>query len=70
MIAALARKPAVKQAAGRWQEHGLGMDTCGVGQQRWGEGAAESLNPNFTFKPTKTMLHGDPHCEWVVERKK
>ncbi|MDH3546575.1 MAG: L-2-amino-thiazoline-4-carboxylic acid hydrolase [Gammaproteobacteria bacterium] len=54
----------------RWQEQGLDMDTCGVGHQRWGEGAAESLNPDFTFKLTKNMLHGDPHCEWVVERKK
>jgi len=28
------------------------------------------LNPNFTFRLTKNMLLGDPHCEWVVERKK
>jgi hypothetical protein len=28
------------------------------------------LNPHFTFKLTKNMLLGDPHCEWVVERKK
>ena len=54
----------------RWQEQGLDMDTCGVGHQRWGEGAVESLNPDFTFRLTKNMLHGDPHCEWVVERKK
>jgi hypothetical protein len=54
----------------RWQEQGLDMDTCGVGHQRWGEGAVESLNPDFTFKLTKNMLHGDPHCEWIVERKK
>ncbi len=54
----------------RWQEQGLEMDTCGVGHQRWGEGAVESLNPDFTFKLTKNMLHGDPHCEWIVERKK
>ena len=54
----------------RWKEQGLGMDTCGVGHQRWGDGAVESLNPNFTFRLTKNMLHGDSHCEWVVERKK
>jgi hypothetical protein len=54
----------------RWQEQGLDMDACGVGHQKWGEGAVESLNQNFTFKLTKNMLHGDPHCEWVVERKK
>jgi len=46
------------------------MDTCGVGHQAWGDGATESLNPNFTFKLTKNILHGDSHCEWVVERKK
>lgn len=40
------------------------------GHQRWGEGAAESLNPDFTFKLTKNMVAGDSHCEWVVERKK
>jgi hypothetical protein len=54
----------------RWKEQGLDMDTRGAGHQAWGEGATESLNPNFTFKLTKNMLHGDSHCEWVVERKK
>ena len=54
----------------RWKEQGLTMDICGVGHQRWGEGAVESLNPDFTFKLTKNMVRGDSHCEWVVERKK
>ena len=54
----------------RWKEQGLDMDTCGVGHQKWGEGAAESLNPNFTFTLTKNMVRGDSRCEWVVERKK
>jgi len=54
----------------RWKEQGLDFDSCGVGHQRWGDGAAESLNPDFTFKLTKNMVQGDSHCEWVVERKK
>ncbi len=54
----------------RWKEQGLDVDTCGAGHQNWGEGAVESLNPNFTFKLTKNMVRGDAHCEWVVERKK
>lgn len=54
----------------RWKELGVDFDTCGVGHQRWGDGAAEALNPNFTFKLTKNMVRGDSHCEWVVERKK
>lgn len=54
----------------RWKEQGVDFDTCGTGHQSWGEGAVESLNPSFTFKLTKNMLHGDAHCEWVVERKK
>lgn len=54
----------------RWKEQGVDMDTCGAGHQRFGDGAIESLDPNFTFKLTKNMLHGDSHCEWVVERKK
>lgn len=54
----------------RWKEQGLTMDTCSAGHQNWGAGAAESLNPNFTFKLTKNMVRGDAHCEWVVERKK
>ena len=54
----------------RCKEQGLTMDICGVGHQRWRDGATESVNPNFTFKLTKNMMHGDPHCEWVVERKK
>ena len=43
----------------RWKEQGLKMNTCGVGHQRWGDGAVESLNPDFTFKLTKNMLLGD-----------
>ena len=54
----------------RWKEQGLDMDTCGAGHQAWGEGATESLNPNFIFKLTKNMVRGDSHCEWVIERKK
>lgn len=54
----------------RWKEQGVGFDTCGVGHQRWGDGAAERLNPEFTFKLVKNMVRGDSHCEWVVERKK
>ncbi len=54
----------------RWKELGLDFDTCSAGHQRWGDGAVESLNPDFTFKLTKNMVRGDSHCEWVVERKK
>ena len=54
----------------RWKEQGLDMDTCGAGHQNWGDGAVESLNPDFTFTLTKNMVRGDSHCEWVVERKK
>jgi hypothetical protein len=54
----------------RWKEQGVDFDTCGAGHQNWGAGATQSLNPAFTFKLTKNMLHGDPYCEWVVERKK
>jgi len=54
----------------RWKEAGVDFDTCGVGHQKWGEGAVESLNPNFTFRLTKNMVRGDAHCEWVIERKK
>jgi hypothetical protein len=54
----------------RWEEQGVQMDTCSAGHQNWGDGAAESLNPNYTFKLLKNMVRGDSHCEWVVERKK
>ena len=54
----------------RWKEQGLEMDPCGAGHQAWGDGATQSLNPDFTFKLTKNMTRGDAHCEWVVERKK
>jgi hypothetical protein len=54
----------------RWKEQGIDFDTCSVGHQRWGDGATEALNPNFTFRLTKNMVRGDSHCEWVVERKK
>lgn len=51
-------------------EQGLNFDSCGAGHQSWGDGAVESLNPNFTFKLLKNMNRGDSHCEWVVERKR
>jgi hypothetical protein len=54
----------------RWKEQGVDFDTCGAGHQAWGAGAAESLNPDYTFTLTKNMVRGDSHCEWVVERKK
>jgi hypothetical protein len=54
----------------RWKEQGLDFDTCGAGHQSWGDGAVESMSPDFTFKLTKNMVRGDSHCEWVVERKK
>jgi len=54
----------------RWKEQALDFDFCGSGHQRWGDGACESLNPNFTVTLTKNMQRGDPHCEHVIERKK
>lgn len=54
----------------RWKEQGVDFDTCSAGHQSFGDGVAESLNPEFTFKLTKNMVRGDAHCEWVVERKK
>ena len=54
----------------RWKEQEQGFDSCGAGHQRWGDGAVQSLNPDFQFRLTKNMNRGDAHCEWVVERKK
>jgi hypothetical protein len=54
----------------RWTEQGVDFDSCGVGHQSWGNGAVESMNPNYTFKLLKNMNAGDSHCEWVIERKK
>ena len=54
----------------RAKEQGLDFDPCGAGHQNWGDGATESLNPDFTFKLTKNMNRGDAYCEWVIERKK
>ncbi len=54
----------------RRKELGLKEDLCSSGHQGWGDGAVESLNPNFTFSMTKSMQGGDSCCEWVIERKK
>ena len=54
----------------RWKELGLKDDICSSGHQAWGDGAVESLNPDFTFSLTKNMIRGDQFCEWVIERKK
>ena len=53
----------------RWNELGLDFDFCSAEHQGWVDGAVETLNPNFTFKPTKNMVRGDPYCEWAVEQK-
>jgi hypothetical protein len=54
----------------RWKEQGLVFDYCTSGHQAWGEGVCESLNTNFAFSVKKNMTGGDPHCEFVIERKK
>jgi hypothetical protein len=54
----------------RWKELGLKDDICSSGHQGWGDGAVESLNPNFTYSLTKNMIRGDQFCEWIIERKK
>jgi hypothetical protein len=53
----------------RWKEQGLEYDYCKVGHQRWADGICESVNPDFSFRLTKSMIHGDSCCEGVVERK-
>jgi predicted hydrocarbon binding protein len=32
-------------------------------------GFSDVLNPEFHMRATHMMTKGDPHCEWVVERK-
>ncbi len=54
----------------RIKELGLKEDLCTSGHQGWGDGATESLNPNFAFNLTKNMARGDSYCEWVIKRKK
>jgi hypothetical protein len=54
----------------RLKELGFKEDLCSSGHQGWGDGAVESLNPNFTFILNKSMQRGDSYCEWVIERKK
>jgi hypothetical protein len=54
----------------RWKEFGLKEDFCNSGHQGWGDGAVQSLNPNFNFTLTKNMQRGDSYCEYVIERNK
>jgi hypothetical protein len=54
----------------RGKELGFKEDFCNSGHQAWGDGAVQSLNPNFNFTLTKNMQRGDSHCEYVIERKK
>lgn len=54
----------------RWKELGLGWDYCASGHRKWGDGAVESVKPDLSHRVTKSMLHGEPFCEIVVERKK
>ncbi len=53
----------------RWKEFGFKEEFCNSGHQAWGDGAVESLNPNFTFRLIKNMQLGDSYCEWAAERK-
>ena len=54
----------------RWKELGLDFDFCSIGHQGWGDRCVESLNQNFTFNITKSMVRGNQYCEWIIERKK
>lgn len=54
----------------RWKEMGLAKDLCGTGHQSWGDAAVESVNPDFAYTLVKSMLRGDPYCEFVIERKR
>jgi hypothetical protein len=54
----------------RSKELGVKWDYCTAGHTSWGKGCVESLNSDFDFSLTKNMQRGDPHCEWIIERKK
>lgn len=42
---------------------------CPEGHTQWGEEGCKSVNPNCTFKMTKTFAWGDPYCEYIWEIK-
>lgn len=54
----------------RAKEQGIGFDLCTFGHGSWGEGIVESANPDFTYRISKSMPRGAPHCEVIIERKK
>ena len=54
----------------RYKEQGIDWDFCSVGHERWGNGAVESVNPDFTFRLPNTMPRGEPYCEIIIERKR
>ena len=33
------------------------------------ESTAKAINPDYKVTTTKMMTAGDPHCEWIVEKK-
>ncbi len=33
------------------------------------EGTAKAINPDYKVTTTKMMTAGDPHCEWIIEKK-
>jgi hypothetical protein len=43
---------------------------CTEGHQAWGEEGLKAVNPKLTHKMTKSMMKGDPYCEYVIEFKK
>ena len=42
---------------------------CTEGHQAWGEVGLKAVNPKLTHKMTKSMMKGDPYCEYVIEFK-
>lgn len=54
----------------RHKEQGIGIDLCTFGHGCWGEGFVESVNPDFSYRVSKSMPRGAPYCEVIIERKK
>ncbi|MFX1520887.1 MAG: hypothetical protein ACFFCD_13300 [Promethearchaeota archaeon] len=43
---------------------------CTEGHQAWAESGLKAINPKLTHKMTKSMMKGDPYCEYIIEFKK
>ena len=54
----------------RTKEVGIELDLCSHADHAYADAVVKSVNPKLAQSLTKSMVRGDPYCEWVIELQK